>query len=832
MHRLGIQAFEPILVEGSAIQLQPLVCSAFNADFDGDQMAVHVPLSVEAQTECKFLIEATNNILSPSSGKAIASPTQDMVLGLYYLTVDNETLPDNNRLYANADEALKAYENQCISIQSKIHVKIDNKVQLTTVGRVIFNNAINQCLVEKGLNKETYINYVIGKKQSGDIVFDFYIKYGAKIASQMVDNLKKIGFKYSTLSGLSISVDDLTIPDSKPQIIKKALTEIEALNQLESRKAISIQEKKERISEVWRSTTQSVSDALSNTMGKLNNVYIMANSGARGNMDQVRQLAGMRGLMSDSQGRTIEIPIRSNFKEGLTLTEYFISAYGARKGLVDTALRTADSGYLTRRLVDIAQDAKITIEDCKTKEGEVYTALKDGIKTIIPLSEIVEGRFSLETIKSKDGKKVLIKNGDLITKEQSELLDEHGIESILIRSIYKCKAEKGICQKCYGVDLATAKLINTGEAIGIIAAQSIGEPGTQLTMRTFHTGGVDLRKASTISINAVSDGKVEFGKELTPIKIEESDESYWISKENSVIYIHSKGSKSQVEIPKSAKLLVKDKENVLKEDALVEYDPNDHYVFSNGEGTVFYDDSIMTSIKDAKKETFTANQPGQLFVYNKAQVSEIHVSKTIADKCSVMSAVSSAMLGNENESDKTLLILDIKTNSKSTKKANEYTLSVSSCNTYPFSEGATLFVKVNEKVKEEECLIYTRLTSNSGKTQDIVQGLPKVEELFEARKPKDCAVLAGQSGTVNVVNHNTHWVVSIIDDEGSSKDYKMPRASILTVFSGQQIKQGEPLNYGPINPHDLCATVGIDETRKFLSDEVQKSILLSRGSNQ
>ncbi|MDC0037031.1 DNA-directed RNA polymerase subunit beta', partial [bacterium] len=556
-------------------------------------------------------------------------------------------------------------------------------------------------------------------------------------------------------------------------------------------------------------------------MGKLNNVYIMANSGARGNMDQVRQLAGMRGLMSDSQGRTIEIPIRSNFKEGLTLTEYFISAYGARKGLVDTALRTADSGYLTRRLVDIAQDSKITIEDCETKVGQVYTALKDGIKTIIPLSEIVEGRFSLETVKSEDKKKVLVKKNDLITKEQAQLLDDHGIESIKIRSIYKCNAEKGICQKCYGIDLATAKLINIGEAIGIIAAQSIGEPGTQLTMRTFHTGGVDLRKASTITINANSSGKVEFAKDLIPIKIEEAHDSYWISKENSFIYVHSKGGKAEIEIPKNSKLLIKDKENVLKEDPLVEYDPNDYFVFSNGEGTVFYDDSIMTKIKDAQKETFSASQPGQLFVYNKTQVSEVYVSKTIADKHSCMSTVSSVALGNDDDECSTLLILDIKMNPKSTKKANEYILSVSPCNTYPFSVGSILFVKINQKVKKEDSLIYTRLTSNSGKTQDIVQGLPKVEELFEARKPKECAVLAGQSGTINVVNHNTHWVVSIVDDNGTSKDYKLPRASILTVFSGQEIKKGQPLNYGPINPHDLCATVSIDETRKFLSDEVQ-----------
>ena len=821
LHRLGIQAFEPILVEGSAIQIHPLVCSAFNADFDGDQMAVHLPLSIEAQSECKLLIESTNNLLSPSSGKAIATPTQDMVLGLYYLTVDNNSLEETSKVFANVNEVIHAHESHTIEYQTKIYVKIDNKLTKTTLGRIIFNEAINDELRKLNLKDYTFINHVVGKKQVSDLAYDCYLKYGNSVTSAILNNLKRIGFKYSTLSGLSISIEDLTIPETKPALIKDALSEVEKLNELEKKGIITALEKKERSSEVWRSTTHNVSLELSSAMGELNNVYIMANSGARGNMDQVRQLAGMRGLMSDSQGRTIEIPIRSNFKEGLTLTEYFISAYGARKGLVDTALRTADSGYLTRRLVDVAQNIMIFKEDCGTSKGVHYTALTSGIKTIIPLSDIINGRFTLEKVVSPKTGEVLIKKNKLISNEEAALLDEHNVESVYARSIYKCESERGICQKCYGVDLATSKIINIGEAAGIIAAQSIGEPGTQLTMRTFHTGGVDLRKASTISITSPVDGKLVFPKDLIPIKITEGSKSYWIVKNQCELKLIGKSEEHSIKVPEKSRLLVNKKDNVLAGEALVEYDPNDSYVLGNEDGIVYYDKSKISEIKEGKDITLSANDIGQIYVYDKSRAIDIHLSKTHADKYQENMVISPDLVGDDSIKS-SCIILKIKHDKDATKKSNEYILTVAPCNAYPFVKGSFIYVNNGDKIKKDDCIMYSRLLSSSDKTQDIVQGLPKVEELFEARKPKDCAILSEYDGVADIIDNDTYWSIIISTDDDISKEYKLPKSALISLYSGQKIKKGDKLNHGPINPHDIAKTIGIDATRQYLADQVQE----------
>ena len=821
LHRLGIQAFQPNLVEGSAIQVHPLVCTAFNADFDGDQMAVHLPLSVEAQTECKLLIESTNNILSPSSGKAIATPTQDMVLGLYYLTVDNPTKKFENKIYVDQDEAKRAFETDCISFHSKIKVKIDDQLVLTTVGRIIFNEAISNELVKFNCEPMPFINYVFGKKQIGDLVYHCYITYGNKITSSIINSLKKIGFKYSTLSGLSISIEDLTIPDNKPDIIQNALKEIENLNDLYEKGVLTTQDKKERSSEVWRTATQKVSESLQGTMGELNNVYIMANSGARGNMDQVRQLAGMRGLMSDSQGRTIEIPIKSNFKEGLTLTEYFISAYGARKGLVDTALRTADSGYLTRRLVDVSQDIMISTEDCGTKEGIRYTAIKSGIKTVIPLSEVVYGRVSLEDVINPENDEVFIKKGDLISKSQASLIDDYKVESILTRSAYKCIAERGVCQQCYGVDLSSSKIINVGEAAGIIAAQSIGEPGTQLTMRTFHTGGVDLRKASTEQIVSKYDGKVSFPKDLFIVNVTTHEESFWLLKKEASILVKSKSSEHKVDLPAGCKLFVKDKSNIIKGDLLAEYDPNDSYVISVQDGVSLYDTSKVQEVEKGDQSILSTVSSGQITIYDKDSTIEIPLSKINAEKFNKSELINPDQINNDALKSSGI-ILDIKKNENSTKKSNEYIIVVAKATVYPFNAGSQIYIKNNQKVSINDCILYSRATSNSDRTQDIVQGLPKVEELFEARKPKDSAILSELDGTVDVIEHELYWSVMIFTEDNITKEYKLPKTASLIVFSGQEIKKGDPLNQGQINPHDLAKTRGIDITRKYLSDEIQK----------
>ena len=421
LHRLGIQAFEPKLVEGAAIQVHPLVCTAFNADFDGDQMAVHVPLSIEAQAECRLLILSVNNILSPSNGKSIITPTQDMILGCYFLTVDNPEYEKKDlKYFRSMDDAWIAWETGNINIHSRLVLKFKNEKIETTMGRIIFNRTVQDILQSYDIVDEPFINAVLGKKQLGDLIYDWYIKYGNNIVTALADRLKDLGFKYATLSGISISIDDLRVPSQKKAILKSAEDDVDALNKrLESNK-ISSEEFLLRSNEIWRRASGDISDKMADEFGGLNNVFIMANSGARGNIDQVRQLAGMRGLMSDAQGRTIKVPIKSNFKEGLSLAEYFISCYGARKGLVDTALRTADSGYLTRRLVDVAQDVIITEEDCGTKEVVTIVPLMDGTNTMIPVNELVEGRVAAESFSHGD---VSIKPGDIITKYVSKAME-------------------------------------------------------------------------------------------------------------------------------------------------------------------------------------------------------------------------------------------------------------------------------------------------------------------------------------------------------------------------------------------------------------------------
>ena len=569
LHRLGIQGFEPILVEGSAIQIHPLVCTAFNADFDGDQMAVHVPLSVEAQSECKLLIQANNNILTPSSGRSIVTPTQDMILGLYFLTITNPNVKkSSSTCFANINEARRAYQSKLIDLQSDIIVRLDNQRIETTMGRIIFNENVREVLFENKIKNEPFINAVIGKKVLNELVYNWYISYGSEVTSLIANRLKTIGFKHSTLSGLSISIDDLTVPDEKPKILDNARLKVEKLEKMVKKGVISSSDKVLLGHDVWRDATQKISSALTEAMGELNNVFIMANSGARGNMDQVRQLAGMRGLMSDSQGRTVEIPIRSNFKEGLSLTEYFISAYGARKGLVDTALRTADSGYLTRRLVDVAQDVMISIEDCGTNKGMELYAITSGLKTVVPLSEMIEGRIVLETLKNPDTGKRIIAKGGMITRDISKEIDSSGIKKVRTRSAYQCLAEKGLCQKCYGLDLSTAKEINLGEAVGIIAAQSIGEPGTQLTMRTFHTGGVDLRKASRVEIKAGYDGVIKIDKDMEIRQINDEGRIRWVCIQEGTLTLESKNKSREFIIPKLAQIEVKDKQKISKDDVI------------------------------------------------------------------------------------------------------------------------------------------------------------------------------------------------------------------------------------------------------------------------
>ncbi len=841
LHRLGIQAFEPILVEGSAIQIHPLVCAAFNADFDGDQMAVHVPLSLEAQTECRLLIMSTNNILSPSSGRAIVTPTQDMVLGIYCLTVENlEATKGKGKIFSNTDEALRALDAGVIDLQTEIVARVSNNRYTTTMGRIIFNETVWDVLSQYGISSNEFINETIGKKKLGDLVFKWYSSYGNDVISHLVDEIKRIGFHYSTRSGISISVDDLKIPSDKNKLIRAAEKEIEKLDKLQKSGNISVREKQLQSNDIWRFTTQEVAESLENELGKINNLYIMANSGARGNMDQVRQLAGMRGLMSDAQGRTVNIPIKTNFKEGLSLTEYFISSYGARKGLVDTALRTADSGYLTRRLVDVAQDVMIVEEDCGAIDGIDMQSVKDGINIIVPVSELVEGRFAMEDILHPDTQEVIVKSGDLISHEQSHKIHDTGRGSVKVRSIYKCRSERGLCKKCYGLDLGSGKLINMGEAVGIIAAQSIGEPGTQLTMRTFHTGGVDLRKSSKIEIKAKHRGIVEVPEDLFVSRIVGNQGEYiWVStREGNLFLTVDSGQKRAYLIPRGSTIVVKAGTTVEIGDSIAEYDPSHEYVISESEGLVKLIGLELQERKDESGKIIetVAKKDGEIFVYNPKVTHQYLVPERIAKHYQVGDRVRSEgelapgvflevgglVLGIDKaeKSDKTKLA-----SGKESKKQKEDMCSITLCpgESYTVLSGANFYIQDNSKVKFGDILARERIGgTDASKTKDIVQGLPRVEELFEARKPKDSAVLTEIDGVVNITDEEAYRVATIIGDNDVRKEYKIQRGTRLKVFSGKKVKCGSQITDGPINPHDILKSKGIYATQTYLSDEIQR----------
>ena len=503
LHRLGIQAFEPVLVEGRAIKLHPLVCTAFNADFDGDQMAVHLPLTPEAQAEARYLMLSANNLLKPQDGKPVTQPSQDMIIGAYYMTIVEDGAKGEGMIFKDVDEALMAYANKDISIHAKIKVRMEREVDgeikrkiiETTIGRVLFNQVIPQDLgyVDR-TNPETMfdleVNFVVMKKNIGDIIARTIRVHDLAATAELLDDIKALGYKYSTLAAITVSVADVIVPETKPALLAEAEKKVDEITKQYKRGLLSDNERYSSVIKVWTETTDKITDDMVKNFGEMNPIYMMATSGARGNMKQIRQLAGMRGLMADTSGKTIEIPIRSCFREGMDVLEYFVSAHGARKGLVDTALRTADSGYLTRRLVDVSQDIIVREEDCGTTEGVYVTEIKDGNTLVESLKDRLSGRFTAEDVKDPVSGEVIVPRNTFMTDDIADKIIEAGITKVKIRTLLTCKAERGVCAKCYGNDLAGRKEVNIGEAVGIIAAQSIGEPGTQLTMRTFHMGGL------------------------------------------------------------------------------------------------------------------------------------------------------------------------------------------------------------------------------------------------------------------------------------------------------------------------------------------------------
>ena len=569
LHRLGIQAFEPILVEGRAIQIHPLVCTGYNADFDGDQMAVHVPLSTEAQAEARILMLSAHNILNPKDGRPVVAPTQDMVLGVYYLTIEREGVLGEGKVFRDFDEAFYAYESKAVDLHARIRVRRDGKLFETTVGRLIFNQVIPP---ELG-----YYNEIVGKKALAQIVGKCYRQLGYERTDVLLDGIKNLGFKYATRAGITAGITDVQIPEAKQQILAQADQDVEKVEQQYRRGLITEDERYERVIGFWQEATNKVTEAMMNSLDPLNPIYMMAISGARGNIQQIRQLAGMRGLMADPSGRIIDVPIKANFREGLTVLEYFTSTHGARKGLADTALRTADSGYLTRRLVDVAQDVIVREEDCGTREGVYVNEVADGENVIEPLEERIIGRYSIEPVLHPETGEEIVPADVEITEEDAEAIKKAGITTVLIRSMLTCKTRYGVCRKCYGRNLATGFQVEIGEAVGIMAAQSIGEPGTQLTMRTFHTGGVageditqglprveelfEARRPKGQAIISENDGVVTIGENKGRKEIE---------------VVGRDGDRHTYQIPFGSRIRVADGQNVESGEEMTEGSINPH----------------------------------------------------------------------------------------------------------------------------------------------------------------------------------------------------------------------------------------------------------------
>ena len=793
LHRLGIQGFEPKLIEGKAIQLHPLVCKAFNADFDGDQMAIHIPLSIEAQLEARVLIMSTNNILSPANGMPIIVPTKDVVLGLYYLTTTRDNMPGEGMNFGSIGEIEHALDSGIIHLHSKIktrHQNVDeqgNKVQYTvdtTPGRMILSTIWPK---NHQLSFDS-INRPITSKEVSDLVAVVYRYCGQKSAVIFADQLVQMGFKYATTSGISFGKDNLLVPAQKEELVNSAKTIVSEYEKQYFDGLITKGEKENKVIDVWSQCADQVANAMMKELSKekagqpINPVFMMAKSGARGSAAQMRQLAGMRGLMAKPNGEIIETPIISNFKEGLTVLEYFTSTHGARKGLADTALKTANSGYLTRRLVDVAQDVIIVEQDCGSKGGLIVENVVDADSNIAPLSERVLGRSLSEDLINPLDDKVLLPAGSLIDEDMVEQIVNLGIDKILVRSILTCKSKEGVCATCYGRDLARGIKVNIGEAVGVIAAQSIGEPGTQLTMRTFHVGGTAERGTEKSNIEAAIDAKIQ----LRDANLVKNSEGVMIvmGRYCELGLIDDKGrEKIKHKLPFGAKILIKDGDKVTKGLKLAEWDPYTMPLIAEKSGTVSFVDLLPgLSLREATDES---------------------------------TGLSS------------YVVMDWRQAGSSTEKLKPHikiTDSKSDSNAYYVPVNAILSVDNTATVSAGDVL--ARIPLGISKTKDITGGLPRVAELFEGRKPKDPAIMSEIEGRVEIQeNYKGKRKITIrpvdSDDKDSGIEYLVARDKHVNVFHGDVIKKGEIILEGNMDPHDILRIQGIKAFAKYLITEIQ-----------
>ena len=800
LHRLGIQAFEPVLVEGKAIRIHPLVCTAFNADFDGDQMAVHVPLSPEAQIEASVLMMSSKNIMSPSNGTPITVPSQDIVLGCYYLTKPKSGAKGEGRVFGTPEDVLLALEAGVVETLTSIRLRLsgkfmdltvghddqdvlytavetlDRQIINTTVGRVIFNNALPEGV--------PYINGLLKKKGLQQLVQYCYLQHGRELIVEMLDKLKDLGFLYATKSGLSIGIDDLVIPKEKAGLVQRANGEVVKVEQQYLEGAITNGERKNKVIAIWSDVTEKIADAMFSEMEaqdesgrSFNPVYVMADSGSRGSKQQIRQLAGMRGLMAKPSGEIIETPITSNFREGLTVLQYFISTHGARKGLADTALKTADSGYLTRRLVDVAQDVIISEIDCGTLDGIESRAIVESGEIIEPLRDRIIGRVTLETLKDPFTDDLIIEANQEISEDLASEIQESGIEKVRIRSVLTCASRRGVCAKCYGRDLSSGTLVELGLAVGVIAAQSIGEPGTQLTMRTFHIGGTASRVSEQSTLESKHAGTAKF----QGIKVVKKKDGSLVvmNRTGSLIVQDTKGrDRERYAVVYGAHLRVQDGQQVEPRQTLVEWDPYTFSILTEQRGTVRFKDIIE--------------------------------GVTVHEEIDEVTGLMRLIIVDSPDEKKQPTIEIRNKDGKVTRK-------------YHMPSHAHLMVGNGDAVDAGDVLV--KIPRETTKTKDITGGLPRVVELFEARKPRATAVISEIDGTVKHggIVKGLRVIIIVPDEAGAEpREYSLPRGVHVNVQEGDRVDAGEPLMDGPSNPHDILGVLGEKALQSYLVNEIQE----------
>jgi DNA-directed RNA polymerase subunit beta' len=792
LHRLGMQSFEPILIEGKAIQLHPLVCAAFNADFDGDQMAVHIPLTVEAQMEARVLMMSTNNILSPAHGEPIIIPSQDIVLGLYYMTRERAFVKGEGKRFSSLDEARIAYDHGEVHLQAKVKVRIEGQLVKTTVGRLL----LGELLPEKV--PFSLVNQVLNKKAIAKLIDYTYRHAGSKQTVIIADRLKDMGFEYSTKAGISICINDMKIPVKKDDILSKAESNVLDVEEQYTNGLITDGEKYNKVVDIWSRATDDVAkemmqemsvDYLRDAKNKLlespsfNSIFMMADSGARGSKDQIRQLAGMRGLMAKPSGAIIESPIKANFREGLTVLEYFISTHGARKGLADTALKTANSGYLTRRLVDVAQDSTIVEINCGTLDGIIAEPLMEGGEVIQKVGDRILGRVALEDIVDPFTGKVLVNADEEIVEEKVDLIDEAGIDRVLIRSVLTCQSKRGVCSMCYGRDLGRGHMVNIGEAIGIIAAQSIGEPGTQLTMRTFHIGGTASRAVEQAEIRSRHGGKVKYQNLHT---VEDTEgRSVAMNRNGEISIVGPKGrERERYPVNYGAALRVKEGDTIEAGTLVADWDPYTIPIVTEIGGVVKFGDIIEGVTMQERVDPVTGKSSSVII---QPKVGQLNPRISVKDE-----------KGRSAKLPKTGI-------------PARYSLPV----------GAIISVHEGDTITPGT--VVGKIPRETTKTKDITGGLPRVAELFEVRKPKEHAVITEIDGHVSYGKDLKGKKRVVVTPElGESREYLIPKGKHISVHEGDYVKAGEALMDGSSDPNDILRVLGVKELAKFLVNEIQE----------